>query len=488
MRKHKLWMLLLTVCLLLTVTGALWLTAPWDSGVKPDILFEGADQIYEVDGQTIRVTEAEQTVHRGRLLLRGWRLWGGNSCVMGSLYTEKRTFRRQAIWQSETAQKELTIRWFDGTQWQTEPLREGRFKGGTAYFLSGEGYSALCYVPQIWSLLENGARKLLPDNLGWLQAKETESGWHLAVYAPAMPDSCAADFTYIEGPDELINWNKEGQADLWSNYCNAGTGRWCYDGYYFVSPDSYLPEGENVYYKNAASYMIKSFLYQRSTPVARVLAVCMMDTTLRNQNEIGYWPTNSLSTWLRDDYGIGAGFYDTRFNTDFIELLIYAQDYYPSSIYRDAMERYCEFYKWFAQTYHKETASGGWLIPDYWHKEMTSIPHTSLNHQLAECLRLYEMADRLGQSELRELADKLLLAVEDTGEGWIRPDHNLHYSVTQDGVFGGNDYPYLTYNDLFGLQSYLVRHFGQSNNMLETLMAHKKIWMDANGITEYRKS
>ena len=85
MRKHKLWMLLLTVCLLLTVTGALWLTAPWDSGVKPDILFEGADQIYEVDGQTIRVTEAEQTVHRGRLLLRGWRLWGGKQLCDGQL-------------------------------------------------------------------------------------------------------------------------------------------------------------------------------------------------------------------------------------------------------------------------------------------------------------------------------------------------------------------------------------------------------------------
>ena len=487
MRKYKLGMRILTACLLLMVIAALGLTTPWDGGVKTDIAFDGEERAYEVVGEPVRVTEGEQTVHRGKLSLRGWRLWEENTCVMGSLYTNNRTFRRQTVWYSETAQKELTIRWFDGTQWQVEPLREGRFKGSTAYFLAGEGYSALCYVPQVWCPLENGARQLLPNCRGWLQAKETKSGWRLSVCAPAMPKGHIADFTYIEGPKELIDWEINGQENLWSNYCNYGIGRWCYDGYYFTSPATYLPEGENVHYRNTAGYMIKSFLYQHKTPLARVLAVCMMDTALRNQNESGYWTTDSVSTWLRDDYGIGSGFYDTRFNTEFIYLLLYAQEYYTSSIYRDALERYSEFYKWFAQTYHTETASGGWLIPDYWYKDMTSVPHTSLNHQLAECQRLYEMADHLGQDELRELADKLLLAVEDTGEGWVREDHNLHYAVTQDGVFGMEDYPYLTYNDLFDLQKYLTERFNQPNDMLNTLMEHKKIWMDANGVTDYRK-
>ena len=142
--------------------------------------------------------------------------------------------------------------------------------------------------------------------------------------------------------------------------------------------------------------MIRSFLYQAgSTRTARDLSIAMLDTMISEQSDDGCWPTLSGSTWLESEYGIGAGFFDTRFNTEFAGLLLLAEYRFPSDIYRDSLRRYCGFIKDFAENYHSETGLGGWFIPDYWHEGMSSVSHTSLNHQLAEILFLYRASDAL---------------------------------------------------------------------------------------------
>ena len=83
-----------------------------------------------------------------------------------------------------------------------------------------------------------------------------------------------------------------------------------------------------------------------------------------------------------------------------------------------------------------------------------------------------------------KLAERMLQAVRDTAENWIRSDGDLHYARLPDGSYGRDDYPYLTYNDLYLLQTYLEGK-GRAVPELQRLMDAKRAWMDANGITGY---
>ena len=139
-------------------------------------------------------------------------------------------------------------------------------------------------------------------------------------------------------------------------------------------------------------------------------------------------------------------------------------------------------------TSHISTEAGGWLIPDYWHPSEITAPHTSLNHQASECLALYHASDLFDREDLRALADRMLLAIEDTGSGWVMPDHNLYYSIKPDGTYVEGDYPYLTYNDLLYLRKYLTGFGKTENETLTYLMGEKLQWMQRHGVTGYEKS
>ncbi|MCI6908189.1 MAG: hypothetical protein MR832_03425, partial [Clostridiales bacterium] len=104
------------------------------------------------------------------------------------------------------------------------------------------------------------------------------------------------------------------------------------------------------------------------------------------------------------------------------------------------------------------------------------------NHQLAEILYLY----RDGSAGACAAADRLLAGIEDTGTAWIRADGNLHYARLPDGSFGLEDYPTLTYNDLYALQKELYGTTGKTNAVLDALMRAKLGWMRKNGVTGYQ--
>ena len=112
----------------------------------------------------------------------------------------------------------------------------------------------------------------------------------------------------------------------------------------------------------------------------------------------------------------------------------------------------------------------------------------SLNHQVTECLALYHAAELLDREDLFALADRMLLAIEDTGSQWVMPDHNLYYSIRPDGTYAAGDYPYLTYNDLLHLREYLTGSGRAGTETLTHLMEEKLQWMTANGVTGYEAS
>ena len=285
-----------------------------------------------------------------------------------------------------------------------------------------------------------------------------------------------------------LDWSVDNCAKAWVTYVKNGDSHWCFDGYFRKSPSNYIPSGTNYYYCCAASYCIRGYLGRMSRcKEAPALVILSLDTMSQRQNQYGYVPTTPGSEWLQGDYGIGPGFYDTRFNTDLLELYISATRRLGKGMFEETMNRYLAFFSQVADTSHIPTETGGWLIPDYWHPDELTAPHTSLNHQASECLALYHAADLLNRKDLRALADRMLLAIVDTGSGWVMPNHNLYYSIKPDGTYVEGDYPYLTYNDLYDLRKYLSSSERPELETLTYLMGEKLQWMQNNGVTGYEK-
>ena len=73
----------------------------------------------------------------------------------------------------------------------------------------------------------------------------------------------------------------------------------------------------------------------------------------------------SKSGWLATDFNIAAGFYDTRFNTDFGCNLIDAYKRYNNTQFLMAACKYAEFFLEHAEKNSYVTTNGGLLVEDY---------------------------------------------------------------------------------------------------------------------------
>ena len=378
---------------------------------------------------------------------------------------------------------------YESGDWVCETLAEESFSSPVVVVELDSGTTYFFALPHTVILRENDSMEYLPDQDGALQITQTEAGLQLTVTGHGLEEGRAADALILTSPDQIMNWELHNCAKAWVSYVNNDSMLWCYGGYYRESPYNYIPTGTNYYYCCPACYCIRGFL-GRTPPCkeAPALTILMLDTMAQRQNSYGYWATEPGSGWLQGDYGIGAGFYDTRFNTELLELYIRAAQKFGGNMFEDAIDHYLAFYTQYADTNHIATENGGWLIPDYWHPDEHTTPHISLNHQVSECLALYHAAELLDREALFALADRMLLAIEDTGSGWVMPDHNLYYSIQPDGTYVEGDYPYLTYNDLLHLRDYLDGIGRTDTQTLTDLMGEKLQWMTNNGVTGYEKS
>ena len=376
---------------------------------------------------------------------------------------------------------------FETDQWLSAPLAAGRYTSPVTVVELTSGATYFLALPRTFILRENDSKEYLPEQDGALVVTQTAGGFHLTVEGYGLADGRVTDALVLTAPEAIMDWSVDNCAKAWLVYVKNGDSQWCYDGYFRVSPYNYIPTGTNYYYCCAASYCIKGFL-SRTPPCkeAPALVIAMLDTMALRQNSYGYWATEPGSEWLQGDYGIGPGFYDTRFNTDLLEIYIKAARKFGGHMFDDTINRYLGFYSQIADISHIDTEAGGWLIPDYWHPSEITAPHTSLNHQASECLALYHAADLMRRDDLRTLADRMLLAIEDTGAGWVMPNHNLYYSIKPDGTYLTGDYPYLTYNDLYELRKYLTGFGKTENETLTYLMEEKLQWMRANSVSGYK--
>ena len=384
-----------------------------------------------------------------------------------------------------------TIHYYDddARTWVAEPLAPGAYRANLVAIEFETGTSLFAYLPKTYNQKENGVLEHLPDLDGYLLVTRTEAGWQLKLVSQALEDGQVCDGFVMSAAWPLLDWSEnQNCATVWNAYTTIGVAKWCFDGYYRFTPSNYVPTGENYYYRCVASYLIRLMAEQIGlSDAAPSLTICMLDVLVQEQNAYGFWPTQPESEWLSGDFQIADGFYDTRFNTDLIEIFIRANNELGGGLYLDTIQRYAAFYKALAEENHVETENGGWLVADYWHPQLHDLTHTSLNHLAAECLALYHLADLLEDESLRAAADKLLLAIEDTGSDWIKPTWDLYYSIQPDGTYDGTDYPSLTYNDLFNLQAYLTEKNGTQNQTIYNLMYHKLYWMWANNVTDYKR-
>ena len=389
---------------------------------------------------------------------------------------------------SETLPETGGISYYDASgEWKHIPLTEGSWQTQVLMLRTDGGKNYFIYTPRTYTPLENHVLDHRTAEGGAVTLKKTENGWLLEVTGMIRKNAGLCDCLILSSENALENWDCDNCAMAWQRYLTNHQGQMCYDGFYYTAPDSYIPTGPDCYYRCAASYIVKVSKGRIGhDPCAAALTVAMLDTVVQVQNVYGYWETGPVSQWLSGDYGIGAGFYDTRFNTDLMEIIYLTNEALGGGLFYDAVGTYLNFYLRMAEQCHYEK-NGGWLIPDYWWPGTFQKPHTALNHQAAECLQLYHLSDLLGREDTRELADRLLRGMTETADGYIMPDHNLHYCVRPDFTYGLDDYPELTYNDLLALDRYLIEKRGAAEPKLEMLMAEKKIWMDANGVTTYNK-
>jgi len=249
------------------------------------------------------------------------------------------------------------------------------------------------------------------------------------------------------------------------------------DGYYYKTPTAYIPTGANHYYLNPAAYIASKLANYENNIHSLWISTAMLDVQQQNYNNEGYIPTHPMSMWLNEDYGIGYGFFDTRFNTDVALAILSLKQRLNTNYFDNSINNYTSFFiNHVKNNYFK--VKEGILVEDYSHTDDYKPTHVSLNHQLTEILYMY----RVNKPETISLAKKMLLGIEETADEWIKSDNNLYYAYHRNNDFGGIDYPYLTYNDLFNLNEFLGK-----NKTLEKLMDAKLKWMIKNNINEYKK-
>ncbi|MDF1615868.1 hypothetical protein [Petrocella sp. FN5] len=286
------------------------------------------------------------------------------------------------------------------------------------------------------------------------------------------------------------------------------------DGIYYEVPSSYIPYAPRAYWRVPAEHIGQRFVssiqnqkkrgLQVTNTYLETLSIMSLNHSLPQQNDIGFWITEPKSRWLYDDYGIEAGFYDTRFSTDaalfIMDMYLYHKDMHYEGIphlssedsnrLMTSLTAYADFLLWYADRFSFVTKNGGLLIQDYYHPTLPHAPtHVSLNHLVTEMNFLLSyslLLDRQNDSNQKypylELAAKIQTAVQDTGTDWIKDNHDLWYAYMPDGSYGLLDYPRLTRNDLMISLVLLETVFGEKDPIFQMLVQSKENYLIKNNL------
>jgi len=300
------------------------------------------------------------------------------------------------------------------------------------------------------------------------------------------------------------------------------------DGIYYEVPTSYTPYQPMSYWQVPAEHIgarfIRSIKEQETVETVETVAtqesneiisyletlsIISLNHSLQQQTEGGYWITSPQSNWLFEDYGVEAGFYDTRFSTDAALFLLDIYQYYTSEFEQlstqeelelevifAAVTRYADFLVWYADQYSFITENGGLLVQDYFHPTISHQPtHVSLNHLVtemnflllySEALNAHNASHNTSHSNNHntyiDTASQIRQAVHDTNMAWVMDNNDLWYAYMPDGTYGLVDYPHLTRNDLRLSVSLIDRVWKHDDLLFRGLIYYKEKYLQENGL------
>ena len=410
------------------------------------------------------------------------------------LYVDSLLSEEFELYSMEFECESLTMRYYNtvSSKWVDKAmLTDSRMPFGMYFLTIDDNQEMIIFLPQAYVEKSNNAIQAQEGWTGDLCLEPTETGWRISIKAPYVYTESFVDYFVLYSNTNIINWDDPDTRITWSGCQFGGDNRWCYNGYYYTSPSNYIPSGKNFYHRLPAAYIAcKLVPIGLDANSAKYMSIAMLDVMRDLQNEQGYFPTLSGSQWLLSDYGIGSGFYDTRFNTDLVRAFLEAYRYYNIKEFWDVVLDYMDYYIPFVLRNHDSVTLSdgwpGWLVYDYIGQFGGKKTHTSLNHQLAQIILMEEIYNVTGNTLVRFIEEMMYRGIQGTERIWYMSNNNLEYAYFNGKAAAGmQDYPYLTYNDLYELRELYSERLGYVPSTIRNLMASKKKWMDANGITGY---
>ena len=390
--------------------------------------------------------------HEGAFDFRQYAFTGGDEVRMG-MYTAERS-GEYVVLDKLTLHGDGIARWYDkeNEAWVEQPRGTGSYDANVVFFQT-QTESAVVYKPLSYKDMENDMVRYERGIDGSISVSKLDDTYTVWLTSGKTRKFGHTDWLVLTSPknDLIADWQMAEKQ--WKDYIIEGDNRWLYRGYYYLAPSNYIPSGKDFYHRIPSPYISVKML-DCTDRAASELSTAMLHVMLELLGDDGFFPTKAGSEWLQGEYEMGAGFFDTRFNTDLSDALLQASEQTGIAVFRSVACAYGEFFLEHARMHHQSVGEG-WLVDDYAHPEGGKPTHCSLNHQLKEILYLYHMTDATGDNRFEQTADLMLLGIADVGMDWVKRNCDLWYAIDPEGQMIREDYPTLTYNDMYLLIQYL---------------------------------
>ena len=356
-----------------------------------------------------------------------------------------------------------------------------------ALFIDGQDFSMHLNMVNVYEQMGNGVRKELFDLTPPIQYMADKRKQEFVISLPQVADTEIEQWGII-GKEGMVNWGDEEQEKILLVANLDRVRKWTQGGVQYIIPETYHPYDPRAFWVVPAQHVGNKLLLEGNNRFSTNFAMLALQAALRTQTEVGYWISSPRSTWLYGDYGIDAGFYDTRFNTDAGLFLLYGYREFGDEEYLQGAMAYGNFLTRYAETHHYKTQNGGYLVYDYTHGndlERRTETLTSLNHLITEMNFLYEIYKETNKKEYLDIAEKMRQAVKDTAPQWKKDDGDLWYAYLPDGSYGLQDYPLLTLKDLRYSQRLIKETHGRSDEDFQYLIEIKENYLRKKGLPLY---
>lgn len=304
----------------------------------------------------------------------------------------------------------------------------------------------------------------------------------IKVTLPAAENSFSEQWGIVS-KEKLMDWDDEIAIDAVKVGDLSRVRKWGGDGQYYFLPTGYAPYSSNGFYRNSANHIGNKYLGVEGR-FFEDYAYITIDTLIKTQNSDGFWGTDPMAVGLYNNYKVGAGFFDTRWDTEAALSLLRGYREYNEPQFLKAAKEYAEFYCDFAVSNAYETKNQGLLVYDYGFNATPGVKtHVSLNHLVSEMNFLLEMYNSTAKYEYLEVANRILTGIADTAEEWVNKETgDLFYGYYGDGKYDVEDYPTLTLNDLRYAQELITTLYSKEDPSIKMLTRIKEEFLTSKGI------